>query len=161
MRDFEQTVKDYSPWLRTHAARRCTDGRVDPEELLQETWIEAWRLWPKIGGYKNIGGMLIKVMVWIASRLWRAGGAAARQTRFVSLDEWDASTTGGQEDAVLLRDTVAAMQRSLPAKTVDMMTRVALGDSYREIAADAGVVYQACQQRVEKGRARLRDLTGS
>lgn len=160
MRDFDATVKAYSGWLRYHADQRCRNGVIDPEEVMQETWIEVWRNWPTINAMEKRGGILMHIMHQSATKLWRLTQAHSRRGVRVQLEDWNAGgAMGNQEDAVHLAEAEQAIA-TLPGWTPDAMRRVAIGDQFSEIAADYGVSRQAVECRVSRGRERLRQLTG-
>lgn len=156
--EFEQVVKDFDRAMRKHAARRCRDGILDPEELMQEAWIDIWRNWHFIGTANHRPALIIRMLHWTAAAMKKKAMADKRSAGTVVLEFDDNRWTVAppQEIVVELRMVSERLDEMSPRER-DVLLRRAMGDTLGEI----GSTYEVSKERVRQieNVARLRLTT--
>ncbi len=145
-------------------ALRLTRNREDAEDLVQETYLKAFRHWGRFQPGTNLKAWLFKIMKNTFINLYRRQKAVPPQADFAELEE----TMEGQilsepekspEDELLERSwdqEVLAAIKSLPHsyKVVVLLSDIE-GYSYKEIAEILAIPLGTVMSRLYRGRRAL------
>ncbi len=163
-REFEREALPHMSLLYNYSLR-MTNSPADAEDLLQETYLKAYRFWDKYEKGTNIRAWLFRIMKNSYINRYRK---ETKEPNFVDFDEVEefapvareyAGTTGGVQEAFgnLLGDDVAEAIASLPD---DFRTVVILCDieglTYEEIADFVECPVGTVRSRLHRGRKLLR-----
>lgn len=132
--------------------------RVEAEDLVQETFIEALQSFHRFERGTNCRAWLITIMRHLRSKRWRARG----RMRLVSDDEVDLAGTIASEPAVPAHVTDADVLRALEQLPPGFQEVLLLADvhelSYREIATALEVPIGTIMSRLSRARHMMRQL---
>jgi RNA polymerase sigma-70 factor (ECF subfamily) len=130
-----------------------TGNVADAEDLVQETFLRAYRGFHRFASGTNIKAWLITILERVRIDSLRRAGRAPQLS---PLPEEGPAIPAVQEQAPLALD----LERSLAAVPEPFKTAVILRDveelSYEEIAAAVGVPIGTVMSRIHRGRAFLR-----
>lgn len=164
MRDFNQTYRDYRVAMRRHAERRCRDGSMDPEEVVQEAWLRVWQNWDLIKVAEKPGGLMLRLLHQAATVIHRAGRANKRSGKTLSVDLFGTDeyplvpaaliVRPTQEDAVDLKRVSERLDRIPERQRAILVDRV-LGDSLGDIGERLGLSAERVRQIEAQARKRL------
>ena len=122
------------------------------EEIAQETFLRAYRDWPKISGYDDPRGWLYRVALRLAISRWRrlrtASAALARFGPPVHVED---------SDGVSLSVLAALRTLPLPQRQALVMHHM-LGIPVADIAQELGVAVGTVKARLARGRSALAPL---
>lgn len=149
------------------AALRLTGNRADAEDLLQETYLRAYRGFARFQPGTNLIGWLHRILRNTFIQGYRS---RQRQPRTVP-EDWQRTTKGAvrtveasAEDTVIDSIPDGRLQEAL-ANLPERYRRVVLlydvdGYSYKEIAGIVGVPLGTVMSRLHRGRSALRERMG-
>jgi RNA polymerase sigma-70 factor, ECF subfamily len=163
--DFEKTAVPHMSTLYSHALH-LTMNSDDAKDLMQETFLKAYRFWDKFEQGTNIKGWLYQIMKNSYINHYRK---KVKEPRSIEFDESqhhqirakDAPVAPSQvgEDAPheMFEDEIARSLASLPR---EFRTVVMLSDvedlTYQEIASTIAVPLGTVRSRLHRGRRMLR-----
>lgn len=163
--DFEQIAVPHMSTLYTHALH-LTMNSDDAKDLLQETFLKAYRFWDKFEKGTNIKGWLYQIMKNSYINHYRK---RVKEPRSVEFDEnvshhihakavpTDVHHLGEQTHHDIFEDEIARSLESLPG---EFRTVVMLSDveelTYQEIASTIAVPLGTVRSRLHRGRRMLR-----
>jgi len=134
-------------------ARRLTDGHADAEDLVQETYLRAWRAW-------QAGTRPRRVEPWLATVCLNAGRDRARRAARhpeIPVADPDPGRSGADVEATAL-DRVRAGQVEAALAALPHPQRVAVvladvcGLTAREVAEATGCPLGTALARIHRGR---------
>ncbi|MGW3242469.1 RNA polymerase sigma factor [Streptomyces sp. NPDC001070] len=146
----------HSGWLHARLTRRCADPET-VREVLQDTFVAAWRSADAYGGGAAAGGWL-----WViaARRLVDARRAAARADTRDLLAAKEPGTAPSAEEHVLAGleygDVGAALDRISPELRAVLRATVIDGLTTRETARLLGIPEGTVKTRAQRARRELR-----
>lgn len=154
---------------RLHAlALRLCGHRADAEDLVQETFLQAWRKWPSFRGESDPGTWLYAIAGRLCkARLRRKGGIDRRIPAMSQLMPWRetavmeaAAAPAGLEDEAEKREARARVQGAiikLPEHLRGaLVMKDVLGLSVQDAAAALGLAENTVKTRVHRARLALR-----
>jgi RNA polymerase sigma-70 factor (ECF subfamily) len=163
--DFEQVAVPHMSALYTHALH-LTMNSDDAKDLLQETYLKAYRFWDKFEKGTNIKGWLYQIMKNSYINHYRK---KVKEPRSVEFDEnishqphdksalTDVRNLGEKAPHDIFEDEIASSLASLPG---EFRTVVMLSDveemTYQEIASTIAVPLGTVRSRLHRGRRMLR-----
>jgi RNA polymerase sigma-70 factor (ECF subfamily) len=163
--DFERLVALYERRL-FNVALRLTNSTDDAAELVQETYLRAFRSWAKFRKEAQAYTWLYRILINLnKDRLARAGRLREREAPLgLTLDgeegfEFpdDAPSPDRIAENAELRRTLQAAIDSLPLGYREcVVLRDVDGLSYGEIAATMGITVEAVRSRLARARQQLR-----
>ncbi len=132
----------------------------DAEDVVQETFLGAFRALARFEGRSSVRTWLGQILVRQAAALRRS-----RRTRWMaSLErtelETPASTVAGPEQAGQSQDVMMMLERLSPEHREVLVLREFEQMSYDEIAATIGVPRGTVESRLHRARAQMRELLG-
>jgi RNA polymerase sigma-70 factor (ECF subfamily) len=145
----------------SRAALRLARNAADAEDLVQETFLRAYRSFESYTPGTDIRGWLFTILYRVRTDGFRR---AARRPRTVNALEPDLfATPAGFDGAAVARQDVARGLAHLPeAFRAAVVLRDVEGLSYDEVARALGVPVGTVMSRLHRGRASLRRaLTGA
>ena len=163
--EFEREALPHSDLLYNYALR-MTNNTADAADLLQETYLKAFRFWEKYEKGTNIRAWLFRIMKNSYINRYRKESKEPEtvdyddvQNVFVSV-KGDSGDSGDLQEAVeknLLDDNVAEAIASLPEefRTVVILCDIE-GLSYEEIAEFIDCPLGTVRSRLHRGRKLLR-----
>ena len=135
MSAFDSIVRDHGPALLAYATRLCCGDRHRAEDVVQETWVRAWRNMDRLTEERgSVRGWLTRVTHNVAVDQHRH--RQARPTE-VELPDTDPTSTPNPVDEVLDRIVVSAALDSLPVQHRRTLVEVYLADRTAASAAVA------------------------
>lgn len=157
MSTFDDIVRAHGPALLAYATRLCGGDRHRAEDVVQETWVRAWRNVDRLTEDRgSVRGWLTRVTHNIAVDQHRH--RQARPTE-VELPETDPASTPQPDDKVLDRLVVTAALDTLPAPHRRTLVEVYFAD---RTAASAAVTLDipvgTVKSRVHNALRSLRSL---
>ena len=144
-------------------SRRLTDNRQDAEDLVQETYLRAFRAWTEHRRPKKIEPWLATICLNLARSRYRARG---RRPAEVPLHEWFGDERPGADPEAraferIERDELYRANRQLPEDQRVAITLVDLfGLSTYEAAEAMGTPRGTVLSRLHRGRRALARLLG-
>jgi RNA polymerase sigma-70 factor (ECF subfamily) len=149
-----------------HLALRLTGNRPDAEDLVQESYIRAFRFFHRYDPNLPFASWLYRIMTNAHIDEMRRRG----KLRTVSLDEphpetgttWDFPDAGASPERLLMTDQMEAeIQDGLNKMTAEFRIAVLLADlegfSYEEIAEPMRTSIGTVRSRIHRGRKQLRN----
>jgi RNA polymerase sigma-70 factor (ECF subfamily) len=147
------------------AAVRLTVSPADAEDLLQETYLRAYRGFAGFEPGTNLSGWLYRILTNTYITSYRKRQI---EPKTVPVDTWDRSSAVAQRNVEASAETVVI--DSIPAQRIqealaslpERYRRVVLlfdvdGFSYKEIAGMVGVPLGTVMSRLHRGRKALKD----
>jgi RNA polymerase sigma-70 factor, ECF subfamily len=158
-RDFEQLVDRHTGALRRHAAWLA--GRTEAaEDLVQETYLRAWRSFATFTPGSNSKAWLFRILRNTYADLVRAASRAVRTTSAPDAVEQISVATEMPETLIDARLVAAPLQRALAAVPDRFRPCVILVDlrgwSYVEVARRLGIPKGTVMSRLHRARAAMR-----
>lgn len=166
--DFADQAMEYMPALYT-AAVRMTRNPSDAEDLVQETYLKAYRAFGSFQEGTNVKAWLYKILTNTFINAYRARSRRPEQSDLEDVEDlYLYHRLGGQETAVLGRSAedmalenftdaeVKAAVESLPEQfRIAVLLADVEGFSYKEIAEIAEVPVGTVMSRIHRGRKAL------
>jgi RNA polymerase sigma-70 factor (ECF subfamily) len=165
-RAFEQEALPHTELLYNYALR-MTNNPADADDLLQETFLKAYRFWDKYEQGTNIRAWLFRIMKNSFINRYRKETKEPATVEYQEVENFYASiraessaSSDLQENMIgnLLDDDVASAVAELPE---DFRTVVILCDieglSYEEISEFVDIPLGTVRSRLHRGRKLLRD----
>jgi RNA polymerase sigma-70 factor, ECF subfamily len=165
-RAFEREALPHTELLYNYALR-MTNNPADADDLLQETFLKAYRFWDKYEQGTNIRAWLFRIMKNSYINRYRKETKEPATVEYQEVENFYPSIRDGsaapsdlQENMIgnLLDDDVASAVADLPE---DFRTVVILCDieglSYEEIAEFVDIPLGTVRSRLHRGRKLLRD----
>lgn len=161
---FEQHMAD-SYRSAYHLAYRLSGNAADAEDLLQETYLRAYRFFHRYDPALPFQGWLFRIMTNVhidlrrkAKRLW----AVSLDAHEDSERSWEIADESGLADQAMSDNTLAEpLERALAEMNPDFRLAIWLADveglSYEEIAETMGTSVGTVRSRVHRGRKQLRN----
>ncbi|WP_436774850.1 sigma-70 family RNA polymerase sigma factor [Yinghuangia sp. YIM S09857] len=141
------------------AGLRLTGSRTEAEDLVQETYLRAYRLFPRLTCDADLAAFLFRVQ----NNVWRNSYRSARPTGAVALPDfsdgqhWRSSEVRALED--MADDAITAALRALaPELRAVLYFADVEGYSYQEIADITDTPRGMVMTRLFQARRRLRTL---
>jgi RNA polymerase sigma-70 factor (ECF subfamily) len=162
VQEFRQLVETYSPRL-YRVAYRMTRQTQDAEDLVQETFMRAYRAWPSFDGRANVATWLYRICVnagvdWM--RRQRSRPPSASQAPEIET----ASTGPDPERLALSRESrhriETAMEALSPKERAACTLRHCENWSIAEIGAALGLREAAAKNTIFRGVRKLRRALG-
>lgn len=144
-------------------SRRLTDGRQDAEDLVQDTFLQAFRAWVDHRRPKKVEPWLATICLNLARSRYRT---RARRPSEVPLEEWMADTRSSADPESLAvkeieREELYRAMHKLPEEQRIAITLVDLfGFSTYEAAEAMGTPRGTVLSRLHRGRRALARLLG-
>lgn len=164
--DFEREALPHTEILYNYALR-MTNNSADADDLLQETFLKAFRFWDKYESGTNIRAWLFRIMKNSFINRYRKETKEPATVEYAEVEPYYTSVKDSRTDSNdlqqtvygnLLDDDVATAVASLPE---DFRTVVILCDieglTYEEIADFVDVPLGTVRSRLHRGRKLLRD----
>jgi RNA polymerase sigma-70 factor, ECF subfamily len=160
-RAFEQEAYPHADLLFNYAVR-MTNNRADAEDLVQETYMKAWRFWESFQSGTNMRAWLFRILKNSYINRYRKEVREPDAVEFdetYSMQEATADATPGAEVAFdrMLDDELTAAVAALP---VEFRTVVILCDiealTYEEVAEFMETPLGTVRSRLHRGRKLLR-----
>ena len=145
------------------AALRLTGNRADAEDLVQETWAQAFAGFRTFKPGTNLRAWLYRIEANTFCNAYRARQRRPREVPAELIDKVTAAyalSAASAEDAALARLPDTEVWRALRALPREQMITVYLADAegmhYAEIAELTGAPVGTVMSRLHRGRKRLR-----
>ncbi|MDE2409733.1 MAG: sigma-70 family RNA polymerase sigma factor [Actinomycetales bacterium] len=167
LREFEEHTMPLMPRLLAQA-RALTNSEQDAQDLVQETYLKAFRAWKQFELGTNLKAWLVKIMK--NTNLNNLEKSNRDKTRG-SIDELEDWQVGGAESltARASRSAEAEAMENLPTSTVlkaldtlpaefreVVLQAIVVGLPYAEIAANMGTPVGTVMSRLHRGKKALR-----
>ena len=168
--DAFHTLIDRHAGMLFRMAQSLTRNRADAEDLLQETFVGAYRGLKSFAGRSSVKTWLVQILTRQAAKAWHRS-RHSRNTR--SIDSPSGVSTGGdanggyhersltspsQTSAVDRRlDVMTVLQTISPAHREILVLREIRGLSYEEIAQVLEVPRGTVESRLSRARAEFRE----
>ena len=170
-REHTMTITTEAVWhelhdnLRAFVARRVPPDDVD--DLLQDIFVRIHRGLPTVSRHERLHAWVYQLARNVVVDHYRARGhrlgAALDQAPETMLAAWP--ETDGEHAAAVREELAVCLQPLLEQLPADYRQAVALadlkGETQRAIAERLGLSLPGLKSRVQRGRARLRDLLGA
>ena len=153
--DFDRLAFAHFGELRRVALRVCED-RETADDLVQETYLRAWRSFNKFEPGTNCRAWLFRIFFYVHSEYRRS---QARQPRVFSLDHVKESTLPSQTNTSLdlsLEEIKQAFAELPEPFRIAVLLSDIEGFKYREIAEVFNVPVGTVMSRLSRGRRMLR-----
>ena len=153
--DFDRLAFAHFHELRRVALRVCED-RETADDLVQETYLRAWRSFDKFEPGTNCRAWLFRIFFYVRSEYRRS---QARQPRVLSLDYVKELTLPSQTNTSLdltLEEIKQAFAELPEGFRIAVMLSDVEGLKYREIAEVLNVPVGTVMSRLSRGRQLLR-----
>lgn len=136
-------------------ARRLTDSSADAEDLVQDTYLRAWRSFHRFRSGSNCKAWLFRILLNTSHRRHRR---IADRQRTVSLDEAEAPASGMEEplQACSAREILAAIEKMPAEHRIVLVLAVVEGFTCQEIAAIQNWPPGTVMSRLHRARLNLR-----
>jgi len=165
---FSDLAMEYMPSLYT-AALRMTRNPADAEDLVQETYLKAYRAFNSFTEGTNLKAWLYRILTNTYINIYRAKKRRPEESDIDDLENFylyrrlgglEGATAGrSAEDEVLDHFTETDVKEALEALPEQFRMAVLLGDvegfSYKEIAAILDVPIGTVMSRLHRGRRAL------
>jgi RNA polymerase sigma-70 factor, ECF subfamily len=167
-REFEEQAMPLMPLILA-MARRLTQSEEDAQDLVQETYIKAFRSWKQFEQGTNLKAWLVKIMK--NTNLNNLEKSNRDKTRG-SIDELEDWQVGGAESLtarasrsaeaealdVLPAETIVKALDQLPAEFREVVLQaIVLGLPYAEIASNMHTPVGTVMSRLHRGKKALRE----
>jgi RNA polymerase sigma-70 factor (ECF subfamily) len=167
---FEEMTREYMPALYSHALR-LTRNPSDAEDLVQETYLRAYRGFPTFGEGGNLRAWLFRIATNAYINVYRARQRRPEQRDLDGMEEWALhGAIGGLEAAAAARTAEIEALDAMPDEDVkraldelpEIFRQTVLladveGFSYREIAEITDVPIGTVMSRLHRGRRKLEE----
>ncbi|MFD5147435.1 sigma-70 family RNA polymerase sigma factor [Streptomyces sp. NPDC058401] len=166
---FERDAVGHRPLLYAHATR-LTRNPADAEDLVQETYVRAYRSFHQFRPGTNLRAWLLRILTNVFLTDYRKRQVGPRFAHTPDVEDWQLAsvashTSGGlpsAESQVMDRIPDPVVSEALRAIPGDFRTVVYLADveglPYEEIAELVGIPSGTVNSRLHRGRKRLRTL---
>lgn len=153
---FDDAYRDYYDRIKRHLIYKFSNLPLDMDDILQETFIVAWRNWPKRAN--NVSAWLIGIARNIIRHEIRNGGRDKRGGGIPHvqwLPDIDHRAERPAQDAIIILSQARKKIASLgPAQQV-AINGIMAGMTNQEIAQQQGVSHQAVACSLKLARERL------
>ncbi|MFM7616658.1 MAG: sigma-70 family RNA polymerase sigma factor [Actinomycetes bacterium] len=167
---FEEMTREYMPALYSHALR-LTRNPTDAEDLVQETYLRAYRGFPGYQEGGNLRAWLFRIATNAYINSYRARQRRPEMRDLDGMEEWALhGAMGGLEKARAARTAEIEALDAMPDDAVkqaledlpDVFRQAVLladvdGFSYREIAEITDVPIGTVMSRLHRGRRKLEE----
>lgn len=157
--DFEQIVDSHSGALRRCAAR-LAGGTKDADDLIQETYLRAWRSFHTFTPGTNSKAWLFRILRNTYFDALRAASRAVRTTNRLDVNDHAGVAPDTPETPIEARLIEATLQRALATVPDRFRPCVILVDlrgwSYGEVAHTLGIPRGTVMSRLHRARAAMR-----
>ncbi len=161
--DFSAIVREHGPVV-YRVIYRLVGSRQEAEDLVQETFIRAYRHLPKYRGEASLRTWLCRIatnvaITWLQSRQqWEHPTDPERLSRveFAGTALGGLAQGDGSEEVCLRRDVAVALARLSPALRVTLALRIYADLSYTEIAEALNCPIGTVMSRLNAARKVLR-----
>jgi len=157
---FDDLIRTHGPLLRATARRLC-GGSFDPNDLVQDTLLRAWRSFPRLPEGANGRAWLLTILTNLFIDQLRRN---RRTPRHEPIDELSLAAPSPDEndaqpwEAVTPEDVAAALARLSEKLRIVYRMHVIEGADYAFIAAQLGIAKATVGTRLFSARAQLREL---
>ncbi len=152
--DFEAVVREYADDLKRYALWLCKDPTL-ANDLVQETYLRAWRAFDKLREQKAVKSWLITILRREFARLFER-----KVPDLVDVDDYTfllADTKNAlPDDSVEVKQLRKAMAELPPKYREPIMLQVLGGFSCEEIATELGVSRSAVMTQLFRAREKLK-----
>ncbi|QQS44865.1 MAG: sigma-70 family RNA polymerase sigma factor [Acidobacteriota bacterium] len=158
MKAFETEAMGYADQL-FRVALRLSRDRARAEDLVQETYLQAWRSFHRFELGTNLRAWLYRILfnVYYSSRRQERLNIVPVEETISETIAWDPQTPQNIED----EDVLAALERVPREYQIPVVLADVEDLSYREIADAMGIPIGTVMSRLHRGRKILRmELTG-
>lgn len=167
MADRSTFVADTEPYMRPlySTAVRLTTNPSDAEDLVQETYLRAYRSYGTFEAGSNVRAWLFRILANAHINRYRARRRRPEETGLDDVDElsgriWGAEPGPSAEDELLAAqseaDAIALVDLLDPPYRQTVLLADVRGLSYAEIAAQLGIPIGTVMSRLHRGRRILR-----
>ncbi|MCI0406758.1 MAG: sigma-70 family RNA polymerase sigma factor [candidate division Zixibacteria bacterium] len=166
-KEFEQLAMPHTDAL-LRTALRMTRNSSDAEDLVQETYLKAYRFFDRFERGTNIRAWLFKIMTNLFINAYRDKAKRPEETSFDEMEEFSLYSKlveGGQKDGTnpekelfdkLYGDEVQKALGRLPEEfRMVVLLNFVEGFSYQEIAEISGIELGTVKSRLHRGRKLL------
>jgi RNA polymerase sigma-70 factor, ECF subfamily len=167
---FEEMTREYMPALYSHALR-LTRNPADAEDLVQETYLRAYRAFPNYREGGTLRAWLYRIATNAYINMYRAKQRRPDERDLDGMEEWALhGAIGGLEAAAAARTAEVEALDAMPDDAVKQALEdlpevfrqaVLLADvdgfSYREIAEITDVPVGTVMSRLHRGRRKLEE----
>ena len=167
---FEEMTKEYMPALYSHALR-LTRNPTDAEDLVQETYLRAYRGFPGFREGTNLRAWLFKIATNAYINMYRAKQRRPDERDLDGMEDWALhDAIGGLEKVAAGHTPEATVLDAMPDDVVkealedlpEVFRQAVLladvdGFSYREIAEITDVPVGTVMSRLHRGRKKLEE----
>jgi RNA polymerase sigma-70 factor (ECF subfamily) len=166
-REFQEAAIPHTDAL-LRTALRMTRNRSDAEDLVQETFLKAYRFFDRFERGTNIRAWLFKIMTNLFINSYRDRAKRPEETSFDEMEEfslYSKMTDGAKKDGTnpekelfdkLYTDEVQKVLDRLPEEfRMAVMLNFVEGFSYQEIAEILGIELGTVKSRLHRGRKML------
>lgn len=159
--DFNTVYREQRGAVYRWASRRFDDTLA--EDIVQETFLQAWLNWPKIEAAQNIRRWLIGIAKYVGRHMIRAMRAVSRGGS-ATVVSWEPQADERADPASPEISMYVAQLRDhfgcLGPVQREALTALAEGETAQEFADRTGRSQQAVSGAVRLGRQRLREVLG-
>jgi RNA polymerase sigma-70 factor (ECF subfamily) len=167
MRDFEQQTMELMPLLLA-MARRLTKSEEDAQDLVQETYIKAFRSWGQFQQGTNLKAWLLTIMKNTNLNNIEKAGRDKTRGSIDALEDWQVgaaeslttrSSRSAEAEALdnLPAETILkALDTLLPDRREVLLLAIVVGLSYKEIAETMGTPQGTVMSRLHRAKEDLR-----
>lgn len=149
-RSFETAVRAHAPDLYRYGFWLCRD-RFVAEDLVQETFVRAWKAWGDLRDEKAVKAWLFSILHREHARLYER-----KRLETAELDP-EAEWAAAEQDVAAALSLREALERLPLAYREPLLMQVLGGFSCGEIAAALDISEAAVLQRVSRARRGLRE----
>ena len=167
LREFEEQTLPLMPFMLA-MAKRMVNHEEDAQDLVQETYLKAWRSWKQFEQGTNLKAWLMTIMRNTSKNNFEKSNKDKAKSSIDSLEDWQV----GAAESLTIRSSRSAEAEALdnlPAQTVlkaldglpedfreVLLQAVVIGRSYKEIAEELGVNPITVGTRLSRAKEALR-----
>lgn len=153
---FRILVERYQPGCTRFARRRLGGDEADAEDVVQDTFLRAYRALP---GYEDRGQFKAWLYRILVNQCRTAGGRRAlRQQRHVPIGDDTVSLPGVEEDLLWKLTVSKAVAQLLPSRREAFLLKYVEDLTYEEISMASGDSISALKMRVKRACDDLKTL---
>jgi RNA polymerase sigma-70 factor (ECF subfamily) len=167
LREFEEQTLPLMPFLLA-MARRMVNIEEDAQDLVQETYMKAWRSWKQFEQGTNLKAWMMTIMRNTSKNNFEKSNKDKAKSSIDSLEDWQVGTAESLTSRTS-RSAEAEALDNIPAQTVlkaldglpedfreVLLQAVVVGRSYKEIAEELGVNPITVGTRLSRAKEALR-----
>jgi RNA polymerase sigma-70 factor (ECF subfamily) len=161
---FEQLIRDTQKQAHS-LAYRLTGNRAEAEDLVQETYVRAFRFFNRYDDSLPFASWLYRIMtnahIDMVRRRGRLRTTSLESSGADGVTTWDIPDNGPGPDREMIQNAIEEpVQRALMAMTPEFRTAVLLADveglAYEEVAEIMRTSVGTVRSRIHRGRKQLR-----